>query len=436
MNGYTEIFNFSDGTISGWALHASTVVAYLNGSRIGSAKPTGSREDLERVVPGSELFTIHCTEPISALDFVSGRGEVRAVHGDSSLKLKLTANGHKVLRHAAIDGLLAESPDYPVSPRVGALVRADSEAVQNSVVAGQMSPMLVPLGVRSEDGSALVGRNGHLFLVDGSNSLLAQYSSDYDYGPGGLEGMLARWLDVFATREKGCRTRGVRFVQTIIPEKLTAMRESSPVEVDGPTPLYSQLEKSLNGRSWYVSGVEPFASWADKDYPFLATDTHFSAAGAKAMFTALTLIVDPTVAPLLEAIVIDEISYGTGDLSERFYGLPLYSKKLDPSPGQFEDFNRELAVTERYFPPTGFIGRRFSWTNDSAPSRLKVLVFGNSFFGGGDIPGQLAWWGKQFFKEFHHVWRPDFDWALIEEIKPDIVIGQTIERFLRLVPDA
>lgn len=436
MNGYAEIFNFSDRTISGWALHASDVIVYLNGSRIGSAKPTGSREDLERVVPGSEVFTVQCSEPISALDFVSGRAEVRAVQGDSSLKLKLTANGQKVLRHAAIDGLLAESPDYPTLPRIGARVNSDVEAVKDSVDAGQMSSMLIPLGVRSEDRSALVGRNGHLFLVDGSNSLLAQYSPGYDYGPGGLEGMLARWLEVLAAREEGCRSRGVRFVQTIIPEKLTAMRESSPVALDGPTPLYGQLEKSLNSHGWYVSGMKPFALWSDEDDPYLATDTHFSAAGAKAMFTALTHVVDPTILPLLEAIVFDEISYGTGDLSERFYGLPLYSKKLEPSPGQLEDFNYDLAVTERYFPPTGFIGRRFSWTNDSAPSRLKVLVFGNSFFGGGDIPGQLAWWGKQFFKEFHHVWRPDFDWSLIEEIEPDIVIGQTIERFLRLVPDA
>jgi hypothetical protein len=435
VNGYTEIFNFSDRTISGWVLDASDVVVYLNGSRIGSAKPTGTREDLERVMPGSETFTIQCTEPFTALDFVSGRGEVRAVQGHLSMRLKLTANGQKTLRHAAIDGLLAESPGHPALKRRGTWVDADVESVQHNVEAGLMSPLLVPIGLRSEDGSALVGKNGHLFLVDGSNSLLAQYSPGYDYGPGGLEGILAKWQEVFAARMEGCRTRGVGFLQTVIPEKLTALRECSPITLDGPTPLYTQLEESLRGSSWYVSGIEPFASWSEEDDPYLATDTHFSAAGAKAMFGALAQAIDPTVESLLESIRIDEVSYGTGDLTERFYGLPLYSRKLEPSLGQFEEMNRDLAVAERYFPPTGFIGRRFSWINDSAPSRLKVLVFGNSFFGGGDSPGQLAWWGKQFFQEFHHVWTPDFDWALVDEIRPDIVVGQTIERFLRLVPE-
>ncbi|MFJ2542611.1 hypothetical protein [Microbacterium sp. NPDC087589] len=62
-----------------------------------------------------------------------------------------------------------------------------------------------------------------------------------------------------------------------------------------------------------------------------------------------------------------------------------------------------------------------------------MLTFGNSFFETGDFAGYLSWWGKHLFREFHFHWGPDFDWDLVDELKPDVVIGQTVERFLNKV---
>jgi hypothetical protein len=63
-----------------------------------------------------------------------------------------------------------------------------------------------------------------------------------------------------------------------------------------------------------------------------------------------------------------------------------------------------------------------------------VLVFGNSFFS--DVPSQafVSWWFARFFRQYHFVWSPDFDLELIRSVQPDIVLGQTVERFLTRVP--
>jgi hypothetical protein len=61
-------------------------------------------------------------------------------------------------------------------------------------------------------------------------------------------------------------------------------------------------------------------------------------------------------------------------------------------------------------------------------------VFGNSFFHNGNLPNQLSWWAKHFFAELTFVWDPALDWSVVDEVRPDIVVAQTVERFLHRVP--
>ncbi|MGO4492105.1 hypothetical protein AB4Y86_08435 [Arthrobacter sp. 2YAF22_2] len=433
MNGYAEKFDFDGQNISGWALGALQVTAFLSGVEIGTATPAGTREDLSKVVPGGLIFTLHCTAKFTALDVVSGRLEVKVMNGGTSKTLKLTSNGAKRIRHQAIDGLLATAPDYFADTHRTVWPDEDLIEVQPNVKMGRMSAQLLPAGLYSQDKSSVLGLNGQIFLVGGSNRVLDQYSDDFDYGPGGMQGLVDEWTKLFSGRREHLDSLGIRYFQTVIPEKLTAMPVYAPMPLDVPTPIYRSLEDRLRSESFYVSGLEPFVPWLERDDPFLTTGSHFSASGAKEMFAALVEEIDPPIAKLVGAIEMNEVRYEVEDLAERFYGLPLHSRKWEPSAAQFRQWATDLVLTQKYLP-AGHIGRRFSWTNRSAPSRLKVLAFGNSFFGSGDIPGQLAWWCKHYFLEFTHVWNPEFDWALVRELKPDVVVGQTIERFLRRVP--
>ena len=139
-----------------------------------------------------------------------------------------------------------------------------------------MSAVLLPAGLQSADGSAVIGLRGQLFLTGGSNALLAQYQAAVDEA---LISQVDRWAGLFAERQERCEERGMRYLQTVLPEKLTALRADAPLHIDGPSTLFRELENRLRGEAFYISGTEPFEPWSGEDDPFLMADTHLSATG-------------------------------------------------------------------------------------------------------------------------------------------------------------
>lgn len=396
VHGYAERFDFDKHIVSGWVFDADAddnrqvrVVALFDADPVGETSPNGSRDDLLKVTSQDAVFSIQCSRPFTAADVLSGRFAVKAQCDGREAALRLTGNGVAVLNRAVAN--------------------------------------LLPPGSRSPDNSAVVGLRGHLFLTGGSNSLLSQYQAPVDDA---LASQAGRWVDVFEKRRTGCEARGIRYLQTVIPEKLTVLRADAPISIDGPSPLFREIESRLLGSDFYISGLEPFEGWSSDDDPYLMADTHLSATGAQRVFASLAARIDPALVPVIDAYRMDKVRYDVGDLTARFE-LPIHSRIAEPSDAQVSAHGEGLTMVTKHFPPTnGSIGRRFGWVNTAAPSDLKVLVFGNSFFSIGDFAGQLSWWGKHLFREFHFHWGPDLDWDLVDELRPDVVLGQTVERFL------
>lgn len=79
-------------------------------------------------------------------------------------------------------------------------------------------------------------------------------------------------------------------------------------------------------------------------------------------------------------------------------------------------------------------GTTVVWINDSAIIDASVIVFGNSFFGTGESEEGISYWFAHAFREFHFIWSGEADWDYVSKQKPDIVICQTIERFMAGTP--
>lgn len=432
MRGYAERFDFGKQTIRGWVYDEEAednrdvrVVATFDGEIVGETRPSATRNDLQKITTQDAWFSLECSRAFTALDVVSGRFQVKALSDGREAALSLGADGLATLKKTAVEELNGES-----SPSTTLWSSEERNAVKHQVEAGNLSPMLMPAGLPSMDGSAVIGLRGHLFLTEGNNSLLSLYAEPVDDA---LMSRVDRWMDVLAQRGEGCEARGTRFVQTIIPEKLTVLRDDAPVDIEGPSPVLQEIESRLRDADFYVSGLSPFEQWSDVDDPFLMADTHFSAVGAQRMFSALAAQIDPQLVPIVDAVRMYQFRYAVGDLSGRFK-LPLYSRIVEPSDDELAAYADGITMIENHFPADGGMrGRRFRWTNSTAPSPLKVVIFGNSFFGTGDFAGYLSWWGKHLFSEFHFHWGPDFDWDLVDQLKPDVVVGQTVERFLNRV---
>jgi hypothetical protein len=124
-----------------------------------------------------------------------------------------------------------------------------------------------------------------------------------------------------------------------------------------------------------------------------------------------------------------------GDLSERFVEdgdiQELVSMYNDL---QFGNINSNIELILSCDPENGHQGRQRVWRNKTAPIKKIVVCFGGSSFERGENSGNLSWWFARLFSEFHFIWSSDFDADYIEATSPDIVICQSIERFLTEVP--
>lgn len=297
-----------------------------------------------------------------------------------------------------------------------------------------MSYLPFPVGLRSGDGSAVLGHGGHIFLTGGSNDLAARYKE-----PGtSLEAQMVvdqanQWRNVFAARAESCSALGALYVQTVIPEKSTVMHELLD-GVSGPTPVMRQLESKMRDSIFYVSAIDALATRElPPAEPFLHHDSHLSSAGALTLLRSLL----PAMGVDISTLATVELAHTTlvnGDLGRRFFGMELWGPDLEPV-DVWPWHSREIRPVEVVDPSNhGHIGRRRRWVNPSAPVDASVLVFGNSFFGAGQAAGKLSWWFSRLFKAYEFVWDPSFDFDRVGSSRPDVVVGQTIERFLGKVP--
>lgn len=313
----------------------------------------------------------------------------------------------------------SESGDGPV-PLGAEMLEADCTKVY------------LPSGYASFDGSCILGGMGHAFLVGGSNNVLENYQVSSDSPQVIDQGN--RWTELFNKRHSECLERGILYLQTVIPEKISLMPELVHFEIQGPTKLLSLIETTMARSSVaYISGYDTLAK-ERKFETFDAIDTHLSPFGAFRMFKKL--IESAGIQDEIHPIFRKSEKMMVGDVAERFI---VNSTLLYPDTELLKTphpMTAEALRTVEEFDPSlnGHIGLRRVFENPLAPVKKKLLVFGNSFFERGGHPKTLTWWFARMFSELHFVWEPVFDWGYVDRIGPDIVIGQTIERFLTRLP--
>jgi hypothetical protein len=439
MRGYFDRLHDDGRTVSGWAYSANCarnedllVRVLFRGTEIGRGNPFLVRGDLSHITDQPAGFEIKCEEDISALDVLAGNVVVETNDGTHSDVLKLAAGTVKRLRLTLANewtesGLLVE--EQAPQPSIMSANIATLDMIIDNAMNGAVSSVYLPVGLKSPDELAILGHDGHLFLVGGSNRLIDLYAEDH---PSAVEGA-SQWIELFDHRFESLSRRGMKYVQTVIPEKLTVLSHLAPVDVTLPTPRMALIEEALASREYYRESLSVLSGWSGQA-AYRKNDLHLSAVGARECFLSMTTHLDSRFEELARFVQLSESKFSGGDLADRFFGVPILAKEARATRGSVEFLEEALELVEIFDPPSGHQGKRRVWTNASAPSSLRVLVFGNSFFGDGLYPDRLAWWFARFFTDFRFEWSPSLDYDVIDSYKPDVVIGQTIERFLPKVP--
>lgn len=280
------------------------------------------------------------------------------------------------------------------------------------------------VGQVSDDFSAVVGFNNWCFIYNGSNSYRDAYTNE------DIAYLGDKWAELIERRQRICELHGVKFVQIVVPNKATLLTESFPEPLgNGITKILQRLQAASPNAN-FICPVESWREIDAREAIFRRNDSHLTVAGNSLL---AQIIIENSDVSLVDFSFIEVCKVNhLGDLGCKFK-IPIFEDLYAPrfDVGLLDQSNifktHEVIVN-------GFNGTQQYFYNPCAPIKLSVLVFGNSFF------ERVPSWGLSplfaaLFERFYFIWSPSFDENKIEELKPDIVVSQTCERFLNKLPE-
>lgn len=279
-------------------------------------------------------------------------------------------------------------------------------------------------GCISEDGDAMVGRNGFLFLGEGTNRVSDLYVNEY-------AGKSDLWLDLFVARHNSLGKRGIDYLQVVIPEKSSALSEYCPFRSARPSPVLARLVESVRANDMLqLATIFPFLD-GNAETQFLRTDSHLSSDGARSVVEGMLKTKNLGLGSISE---VEKTILLKGDLGLKYPGDWREIVKVSDEITFSGRTMKTKLVRSKDPHGGGHKGIERVWVNEAAPFPIKVVAFANSFFERGAVSTQISWWCARLFSEFHFIWSPTLDNEYVDSVGPDLVVCQTIERFLRVVP--
>ncbi len=432
ISGNVYAYNLPS-VLRGWACDFSNplgpalrIEARLNDELIGAAQADEFRLDLTHIGHGNYGFRLGCSVKITMTDISEKR--LRVVAYSESTQSELSID-ERLVRGMDLEGAVTAIRALSNDRLLEAVKQINHALIPKHY--DSQSPLFLPVGLASIDGTAKLGKNGFVFLTEGSNHVIGLYNAkpdDHEFIKR-IEG----WTAVIESRARWCQEKAITYRQVIIPEKITIYPEYFHVPISTPTPQLFELEAKLMAsevsKHSYVSALRVIEHAKQLGLTFGRTGTHLTPLASFKLAQALLSSLGHDV-PDRE---FTKAQVRQGELGNRFFGVPSY-EELD-----YCEENASLQDPVMVYSSNpksgGHIGRRCSWVCEDAPFRENVVAFGNSFFFVGHDQCDLSWWFSRLFQKFHFIWQPDFNYSLLEELKPDIVVGQTIERYLTITPN-
>lgn len=280
----------------------------------------------------------------------------------------------------------------------------------------------------------LAGRDGWLFWIGTSGQNLRLYRDSLD-----TRYRLWRWKRLIVSRAESCRRAGTRYLQLVIPDKLSIYDNMLVSrEVDPNLSFGLRLAREVAAAGWPDACIDLFSglrSKRDERQFYLRTDTHFTAAGYLVAYRAICAATGAEPARQVLA----------GRSSTETCETDLGSKLQPPEREACEvyRFDRQARRVEanalvehreeqlRHVPGIQ-AGSRIVLRNDHPEADPRCLIlFGDSYtFHETGLGAMLA----ETFREVHLVWSSALDLHYVGQVRPDLLIHEIAERFVRRMP--
>jgi alginate O-acetyltransferase complex protein AlgJ len=285
------------------------------------------------------------------------------------------------------------------------------------------------VGSISPDGVAIVGEEGHLFLIGGTNENFAVFRGERPMA----ETWLPRWRTLVSERRKEARASGRALACLVVPDKIAVYADRFPLPLHAARarPVHRLIDEARLPLHYPLDALRAGRQVADT---FQRTDSHLTPWGYR-LLAQVTIRALGGDGGLLDRFPAEERHRPTvGDLGDHFSPpvMELGGRLTAPSAADVVDDNWTEVVRNG-----GHIGTRRVMRRADAPDDRVVVVFGDSYaFGDADHPG-LSWFLAQVFREVHFVWAP-FGWdpEYLDRHDAGVVVCQTAERFIPRLPRA
>lgn len=278
-----------------------------------------------------------------------------------------------------------------------------------------------------------VGRDGWLFLTGGTNGVLRQYRRSF-----AAWRHHRAWARLIRARAARARGLGIQYLHLIVPEKLSVYDDRTvELPYDPDLSPARRIGRRLARLPGYVDLIAPMRAARDQDPPlYHRTDTHWSYEGCYLAYRAL-LHACGAVPPPDIAKRPRHVTEGVWDLGNKLPDRPVEALThwavgrdavrtySSPIVASFEAAGRGDAL---------HIGAHVVYRNEAAHADPRtVVMFGDSYSHFAQI--MLTAFVSETFRETHFIWSASLDWGYIERVRPDLLVFEIAERFVRRLPE-
>jgi hypothetical protein len=239
-------------------------------------------------------------------------------------------------------------------------------------------------------------------------------------------------------RAAQCDRLNIRFVQVVVPEKLTILSRHCTTAIVNPelSPAV-QLDATMaqsRTRSRYVDLVRPLRAAAARCDVYLRTDSHWNFEGCLIAYSEICAALRVTPRHDLADRPFQTIELAL-DLGNKFepqitQQFRLYNILQNANRSSVNELVTAFVADGGKGPLTGTHAVYNNGSKEADGRRL--LIFGDSY--AHFDPLYLTAMFAETFREVVFVWSTSVDWHFVEEVRPDILICELAERYLRVVP--
>ncbi|MFD3262884.1 alginate O-acetyltransferase AlgX-related protein [Phenylobacterium ferrooxidans] len=306
--------------------------------------------------------------------------------------------------------------------RLADIQRIDAE---HDAAAGPGHPAsALKLGALSPGGTAVAGSDGHLFIRDGGNRWEQQYLGEITI----VEAWRKNWRYILGTRQQGARDRGLELWNVIVPDKqvlLSDKRWPPNGDAGGKRPIRF-LQEGLPAMARLLYPEAELRAGASAAPMYFRHNSHWTASGCCAAAEVVLAAIAPMIR-LGDMELAGRCVRASQDLTDHFF---------DPAPE--EDLLKLLPVGEvvfdnRHLELTGkHIGNIYVVENPQAPDPRRLILFGDSCAYEYGLAAVLS----AVFARVAFVWSNAVDWDMVAEHRADLVLCESVERYIATLPKA